>query len=146
MILIVHFKLCMISTYRFASFRIAFALKSPANMIPLETLINAIPSVLPDLKLLSKSPPWAPMPGIRNGKSFTTFLICEISVADVPPTTSPRLSLLLSFFTNFATDSKSVSPLLFISWKSPADALDVLQRTNTPLCCYDFRQRFVWRF
>ena len=64
-----------------------------AKLIPLEILTKAQDDWFPNLTLCSKSPPWAPTPGINKGKSGDIILIVLSSSTAVAPTTNPTLFL-----------------------------------------------------
>ena len=75
----------------------------------LEIFKIPIPDLFPSFMHDTRSPPWAPIPGIRIGKLGASLLTLISSSGAVAPTTSPTLSLTFNESAHFATCSYSLT-------------------------------------
>src|SRR3989344_4792996 len=100
-----------------------------------ELIIKPVPSFLnPFFKVFSKSPPCAPIPAIKNGVFFVNFLKTPTSSGQVAPISKNTFGYLpFQDIICFATFTYKDSFPTIKSWKSPAEGLEVLQITKTPL-------------
>src|SRR3989344_7209126 len=100
-----------------------------------ELIIKPLPSFFnPFFKVFCKSPPCAPIPAIKNDMFSVNFLKTLISSGQVAPISKNTFGYFP--FQNiicFATLTYKGSFPTIKSWKSPAEELEVLQITKTPL-------------